>query len=1775
MSKVEFLQGQLERLFELDGLMALSSELLGLEPTEVGGTSAKGTFARALVRHCEKHDGLTLLAEAVRLSADERDDVASSLPTGSDDELAVGTEVRTFRILRELERGPLATTYLAERPAPHNGHTERAHVAVFHREVTRDRIAVWRLLRAARALTSTRDTGLAGIWDAGTLSDGRAFVATEAVQGQTLSTRVQRSGPIHPSELRGIARTLLRGLATLHDRGQLHGYLSAEHVLIVRPQNGSSQSYGVLTNLVTARLLERTEESLPGVLRVVGDPCTLAPEVARGAPADARSEVYAVGCILYHALAGAPPFDAATGIDAVLAHVYEEAPPLAERARSDSASFSPELEAVIARALSKSPDERYQSVRELADALEQVARTSIPPGAGALDPDALAQAVAQLREQPADDARASALEALVAPTGAWTEAVDALLEQAAQLDPVEQLEAKKHLLFRCARILADELGDRAEAERTYRGVLELDPADPQAHNAIEELYRTSGDHEALVGLLLDRLESETSPSERASILREVAGLYEHELAQKENALVAWTQALSEEASDERARRAIERLATTPEQLGEAVAALHDAVDVSGDRPAHAVALSVIIADWYAERLARLDAALPYLQEALRLDPAHEPALEALTRLYRKAEAWDELVQLLLQRADAAADPARKRDIKAEAAAVCHDKLANLELAEGIFAEVLREDPTHPIALAALEQIYAASGEFTKLVALFESKLKELRGAARASTLCELAELYESDPAQQDRALELAKEAIEAEPKSQAAHKILERIHAARNEHAELRDVLEKQREYATTPHQHVALLERLGALYEEPLADAARAAETYERIIEISPAHEGANLALARLYRQLHRFDDLAQTYDRHAKGVDEPERKVQLLMQAARVLMADIGSPERAAFVCERVLAIAPDQGEALALTARIRALAGDTIAALDALELLVESEQDPERKADLLVRAGRMLESHDDLDGAIERYKSALEASAGYEVALEALGRLYERRGDVRGEAELLWRRVELVSEPRERARRWIALAKVRLDKLHDKALATDAYERAHELDPDNREALLGLGQLALADKRWSDASGWLEPLLEHTTELPSELAREVLVGAGDAFREQGQLPKAERAYLGAKALLSNDREVNERLAEVALANGRFEDACGLYEAVLDAPGSSLSGAERAELLMKVGKAELALGRLDRAAAAYSTATVLLPDAVEPLEALAEAHERGGHLEALGRTLRRKLELVTAKEARFTLLLRLGDVYAQQNERSEAARFYVAALELNADDRNLLSKLMAVYSESKDWSRLVDVLVRMARVVDEPTLQAKYLHTAAGITAGELEDTDTAIEYYESALGFDATLEPAFRGLVDCLSKAGAWDRVANLYRAHIERQRETLDSEQLAALYDKLGSIYLERVHRIDPAVEAYEAASELDPDDRARLELLVDLYGRQPSRFAERAIAAHDKLLEHNAYRVESYRSLRKLYTQLQRPDEAWAVCQALRSLNMAEPEEEAFFKRHRVQAPATARECITEDLWQEYLLVPEQDAALTHMFALIQPAAVQALAQTPQAFGVDGERPVDCEIDPAVMAQMLHYAAGVALVPLPPVFFRPRDTGGLSFLFTNPPALGIGQGALRGGPDQALAFLAGRQLSYFRPGHYMRQLLPTGGALRGWLLAAIRLANPRFPVPEQLRDQVEINHAALARTLHVPQQQQLTSLVAQLLRDQPELDLKRWALAIDLVADRVGFVLANSLDAAVAVVRASPQESSFASERDRLKALYVYAVSPEYLALRKALGITIA
>jgi hypothetical protein len=192
--------------------------------------------------------------------------------------------------------------------------------------------------------------------------------------------------------------------------------------------------------------------------------------------------------------------------------------------------------------------------------------------------------------------------------------------------------------------------------------------------------------------------------------------------------------------------------------------------------------------------------------------------------------------------------------------------------------------------------------------------------------------------------------------------------------------------------------------------------------------------------------------------------------------------------------------------------------------------------------------------------------------------------------------------------------------------------------------------------------------------------------------------------------------------------------------------------------------------------------------------------------------------------------------------------------------------------------------------------------------------------------------------------------------------------------------------------------------------------------------------------------------------------------------------------------------------------------------------------------------------------------------LPHCFENPNDPGGLQFLPSSPLVTSIGHGLSQGnlGP-QPLAFLAAQHLTYYRPGFSLRQLVATGTGLKSWLFAAIKLMSPQFPVAADVEGSVQEGLSILRDRLPQPSKDELARAVSKLLQSKTALDLKRWVGAVDLTADRVGFLLANDLETALEVVRANDDGHAERAQR-RLKELVLFAIGRPYLELRARLQI---
>jgi serine/threonine protein kinase len=502
---IDFIRGELERLFDLEAMRRISSDLLGIDPQILGTGTGKGAFARALVEHCAGEGSLQALGDALLVSSKEVDprlrDVSSA---DLNDEIAIGTQIGELRVIKKLGEGGLGVVYLCRLEGDKSDETGRTVLKVIRHRFSWDRSAVARFMTAIRAIRAVRAPSLAAIHGVGQLDNGRPWVTYEYQAAQNLAERLERSGGMHFREAKPMFRDVLQALVLLHERRLLHGDVKAENVFATRKSEGEGNRPELRAVLVDAGMTRivvpaQGNAKTSGLLSLLGTPKAIAPERARGIDYDPRSDLYAVGALMYEVLTGRPLFMGDSAMDIIAQHLWFE--PEKPSAYAQRGWISPELDDLVLRALAKDPDNRYQTAAEMLEAIDEIGEPS--RALAPLDREAFEQARNALFKDPGNERLANAIEQQARRSGAWPQAIE-VLEEA--LKAARDRDAKLVLLFRLARIYETETKDNKQAEAAYQSVLELDPNNRVAISGIESCKRASGDAEGLIGLLLDRVE---------------------------------------------------------------------------------------------------------------------------------------------------------------------------------------------------------------------------------------------------------------------------------------------------------------------------------------------------------------------------------------------------------------------------------------------------------------------------------------------------------------------------------------------------------------------------------------------------------------------------------------------------------------------------------------------------------------------------------------------------------------------------------------------------------------------------------------------------------------------------------------------------------------------------------------------------------------------------------------------------------------------------------------------------------------------------------------------------------------------------------------------------------------------------------------------------------------------------------------------------------------------------------------------------------------------
>ncbi len=251
-------------------------------------------------------------------------------------------------------------------------------IKVLPPSLARDPERLTRFETEAKAAGQLNHPNVLGVYDIGS-HDGSPFLVTEVLEGQTLRAQLEEGGP-PPRKAIDIASQVALGLSAAHEKGVVHRDLKPENLFVTREGRVKILDFGLARLSApsgggesTATTPNATE---PGsVLGTVG---YMSPEQVRGKPADARSDIFAFGAILYELLSGQRAFQRDSAADTMAAILKEDPPDLSGVSRS----IPPGVDRLVQRCLDKNPDERFQSARDLAFALDVVSGSSATSLAG-------------------------------------------------------------------------------------------------------------------------------------------------------------------------------------------------------------------------------------------------------------------------------------------------------------------------------------------------------------------------------------------------------------------------------------------------------------------------------------------------------------------------------------------------------------------------------------------------------------------------------------------------------------------------------------------------------------------------------------------------------------------------------------------------------------------------------------------------------------------------------------------------------------------------------------------------------------------------------------------------------------------------------------------------------------------------------------------------------------------------------------------------------------------------------------------------------------------------------------------------------------------------------------------------------------------------------------------------------------------------------------------------------------------------------------------------
>jgi len=271
-----------------------------------------------------------------------------------------------YRIVRLIGTGGMGGVYEGENILIRR----RVAIKVLNEASAGNADVIRRFEREAQAAGEIGNDHILEVLDLGSLPSGDRYLVMEYLDGETLAVRIERHGRLTPGQIAPLARQFLTALASAHAAGIIHRDLKPENIFILRSKAGRADFVKLIDFGISkfSRPFKEGEMRMTRADAIFGTPCYMSPEQARGAgEADVRSDIYSCGVILYESVTGRLPFEGESFNDLMFKIALSEAPsPL-----SFVPSLDPDFGWIIQKAISRDPNDRFASVQDFAEKLDE------------------------------------------------------------------------------------------------------------------------------------------------------------------------------------------------------------------------------------------------------------------------------------------------------------------------------------------------------------------------------------------------------------------------------------------------------------------------------------------------------------------------------------------------------------------------------------------------------------------------------------------------------------------------------------------------------------------------------------------------------------------------------------------------------------------------------------------------------------------------------------------------------------------------------------------------------------------------------------------------------------------------------------------------------------------------------------------------------------------------------------------------------------------------------------------------------------------------------------------------------------------------------------------------------------------------------------------------------------------------------------------------------------------------------------------------------------